>query len=272
MNGTSEVSMRRHGLQRHGGERWAIGCIGGRRTAPTDNAAVWQRIVLGLAALLLLGFGWLSFYVGDFIGGFRGWGLRSLLVELIFGAIFVVATVRLLVTLACLVLFGGGRPHRWSPFDLVGFRALYLLRIAACRAKPPKAPSNQTGLQIPVWRAGGRVIWAAAELGVIVSGRPTYHPRLAGDRWWPPPSGWPGIRPRPPTLRAACAGPEACGMPVRPVQWVLIMTPTSASMTATGTSFGHGSSAAKVWTKPTVCDRCCRRRVPSTQSCLESKG
>lgn len=81
-------------------------------TAPTDNAAGWQRIVLGLAALLLVGFGWLSFYVGDFIGGFREWGLKSYLVSLIFGAIFVVATVRppsgtlrrLLVTLACLVL------------------------------------------------------------------------------------------------------------------------------------------------------------------------
>ena len=122
--------MRRCGLQWRGGERWASGCIGGRRTASTDNAADWQRIVLGLAALLLVGFGWLSFYAGDFIGGFREWGLRSLLVELIFGAIFVVATVRppygtlrrLLVTLACLVLLAavvliGGALFIWWVFE-----------------------------------------------------------------------------------------------------------------------------------------------------------
>ncbi len=99
-------------------------------SAPTDNAAVWQRMVLGLAALLLLGFGWLSFYIGDFIGGFRDWGLRSFLVELIFGAIFVVATVRtpsgtlrrLLVALACLVLLAavvliGGALFIWWVFE-----------------------------------------------------------------------------------------------------------------------------------------------------------
>jgi hypothetical protein len=99
-------------------------------TALTDNATVWQRIVLGLAALLLVGFGWLNFYVGDFIGGFRGWGLRSLLVGLIFGAIFVVATVRppsgtlrrLLVTLECLVLLVavvliGGALFIWWVFE-----------------------------------------------------------------------------------------------------------------------------------------------------------
>ena len=81
-------------------------------TAPADKAGVWQRIILGVTALLLGGFGWLGFYIGGEFYEFREWRQPSLLVGLIFGAIFAVASVRppsgtfrrLLVALGLLVI------------------------------------------------------------------------------------------------------------------------------------------------------------------------
>ena len=81
-------------------------------TAPADKAGTWQRIVLVVTALLLVGFGWLGFYVGGEFYEFREWRQPSLLAGLVFGAIFAVAAVRppsgtlrrLLVALGLLVI------------------------------------------------------------------------------------------------------------------------------------------------------------------------
>ena len=79
---------------------------------PVTKAGIWQRIVLGVTALLLVGFGWLGFYIGGEFYEFREWGQPSLWAGLMFGAIYAVAAVRppsgtlrrLLVALGLLVI------------------------------------------------------------------------------------------------------------------------------------------------------------------------
>ena len=76
-------------------------------TGPADKVGIWQRIVLGLAALLLLGLSWLG--VVAFLSGLSVVGVVLLLLAVGFGY----ATVRppggilrrLLVALGCLVIF-----------------------------------------------------------------------------------------------------------------------------------------------------------------------